>query len=117
MHVVVDGAYGAAYAIAPYALRKMGAIVTEIHCENDGSRINVELRRHASAAHSSDAVRELIAAGEQHVIGVAFDGDADRALFVDETGEIVSGDHVMFAIGERICTNAASSPAIRSSER
>jgi phosphoglucosamine mutase len=43
-------------------------------------------------------VRELVGMGEEHVLGVAFDGDADRALFVDETGETVSGDHVMFAI-------------------
>lgn len=99
LHIVVDGAYGAAYAMAPYAMRKMGAIVTEIHCENDGSRINVN----CGATHLGplqDAVRQLVADGEQHVIGVAFDGDADRALFVDETGEIVSGDHVMFAIGK-----------------
>ena len=98
LHIVVDGAFGAAYAIAPYAMRKMGAIVTEINCENDGSRINVNCGA-THLASLQNAVRQLIADGEQHVIGVAFDGDADRALFVDETGEIVSGDHVMFAIG------------------
>ncbi|MDQ2866463.1 MAG: phosphoglucosamine mutase [Candidatus Eremiobacteraeota bacterium] len=101
LHIVVDGAYGAAYAMAPYAFRKMGASVTEIHCENDGSRINVN----CGATHLAplqEAVRALSAAGEAHVVGVAFDGDADRALFVDETGEIVSGDHVMFAIGRSL---------------
>ncbi len=98
LHIVVDGAFGAAYAIAPYAFRKMGATVTEINCENDGARINVD----CGATHLQPlqaTVRELIAAGEKHVLGVAFDGDADRALFVDEEGEIISGDHVMFAIG------------------
>ena len=98
LHVVIDGAYGAAYAMAPYAMRKMGAMVTEIHCDNDGGRINVD----CGATHLAplqQAVRSLIADGEAHVVGVAFDGDADRALFVDETGEFVSGDHVMFAIG------------------
>lgn len=97
LHVVVDAAYGAAYAIAPYALRKLGATVTELHCENDGSRINVK----SGATHLeplAEKVRELLAAGETNVVGVAFDGDADRALFVDETGTILSGDHVMFAI-------------------
>ncbi len=98
LHVVVDGGNGAAYAIAPYAFRKMGATVTEINCENDGSRINVECG--ATHLHGLQAkVRELIASGEKSVIGVAFDGDADRALFVDEEGEVVSGDHVMYAIG------------------
>jgi phosphoglucosamine mutase len=98
LHIVVDAAFGAAYAIAPYALRKMGAHVTEMHCENDGARINVA----CGATHLEPLqakVRECVAAGERHVVGVAFDGDADRALFVDEEGEIVSGDHVMFAIG------------------
>ena len=98
LHVVVDGGNGAAYAIAPYAFRKMGATVTEINCENDGSRINVDCG--ATHLHGLQAkVRELIAAGKKRVVGVAFDGDADRALFVDEEGEVVSGDHVMYAIG------------------
>jgi phosphoglucosamine mutase len=98
LHVVVDGGFGAAYAIAPYALRKLGAEVTEINCEADGARINVEcgttdLRGLQAAVHAK------LSAGERHVIGVAFDGDADRALFVDETATIVTGDHVMFALG------------------
>jgi phosphoglucosamine mutase len=98
VHAVVDCAFGAAYAVAPYALRKLGATVTEINCENNGARINV-------ACGATDlrplqaAVRAQIGAGEAHVVGVAFDGDADRVLFVDETGGVVSGDHVMFAIG------------------
>jgi phosphoglucosamine mutase len=101
LHVIVDGGYGAAYAMAPYALRKLGARVTEIHCENDGSRINVE----CGATHLGSlqaAVIAAIAGGERHVVGVAFDGDADRALFIDETGAVVSGDHVMFAIGRAL---------------
>ena len=98
LRVVVDGAYGAAYAIAPYALRKLGADVIEINCENDGARINVD----CGATHLGPLQAEVERAssnGDRPVIGVAFDGDADRALFVDETGAIVSGDHVMFAIG------------------
>jgi phosphoglucosamine mutase len=97
LHVVVDAAFGAAYAVAPYALRKLGATVTELHCENDGSRINVD----CGATHLRPlqaAVRALREHGNPEVVGVAFDGDADRALFVDEEGEIVSGDHVMFAL-------------------
>lgn len=98
LRVVVDGAFGAAYAMAPYALRKLGANVIEINCENDGERINVE----CGATHLGplqSAVERAMSDGGGDVVGVAFDGDADRALFVDETGTIVSGDHVMFAIG------------------
>ncbi|HEX3457688.1 MAG TPA: hypothetical protein VHR97_07000, partial [Candidatus Baltobacteraceae bacterium] len=94
---IVDAACGAAYAIAPYALRKLGATVIEINCEDEGARINVgggatDLRPLQAA------VRAKIAEGERRVVGVAFDGDADRALFVDEAGMVVSGDHVMFAL-------------------
>jgi phosphoglucosamine mutase len=98
LRMVVDGAFGAAYAMAPYALRKLGADVIEINCENDGARINVA----CGATHLGplqSAVERATADGDGSVVGVAFDGDADRALFVDETGSIVSGDHVMFAIG------------------
>lgn len=98
LRVVVDGAFGAAYAMAPYALRKLGADVIEINCENDGARINVE----CGATHLGplqSAVERAMSDDGGDVVGVAFDGDADRALFVDETGAIVSGDHVMFAIG------------------
>lgn len=99
LHIVVDGACGAAYAVAPYALRKMGALVTEINCENDGARINVECGA-TNLTPLQKTVRELSRAGEGHIVGVAFDGDADRALFVDEEGDVVSGDHVMFAIAQ-----------------
>jgi phosphoglucosamine mutase len=95
--VVVDGAFGAAYQYAPYALRKLGASVHEINCENDGARINVQCG--ATDLRPLQArVRELIDAGERHVVGVAFDGDADRAMFVDETGKALNGDHVMMML-------------------
>jgi phosphoglucosamine mutase len=96
--VIVDAAYGAAYAIAPYALRKLGATVEELHCENDGGRINVG----CGATDLRSLQAAVLGAAERGIarpIGVAFDGDADRVLFVDETGAVVSGDHVMYAIG------------------
>jgi phosphoglucosamine mutase len=90
--IVVDGAFGAAYAYAPYALRKLGATVHEINCEDDGSRINVECGATDLRALQR-RVKEV--AGS---LGVAFDGDADRALFVDEEGAICNGDHVMLIL-------------------
>lgn len=97
IHVVVDAAYGAAFAVAPYALRKLGATVTELHCESDGERINVACGA-TDLRPLQSAVRARAEAGERRVVGVAFDGDADRALFVDETGGVVTGDHVMYAL-------------------
>lgn len=98
--VVVDGAFGAAYAIAPYALRKLGATVVEINCENDGARINVDCGA-TDLRPLLERVRGLHASGTR-AVGVAFDGDADRALFVDETGTIVTGDHVLYALGQKL---------------
>ncbi len=104
--VVVDAAYGAAYQYAPYALRRLGATVHELHCDPDGSRINVSCG--ATDLRPLQArVRDLIAAGNDRVVGVAFDGDADRALFVDETGSALSGDHVMLILARRMHDDGA----------
>jgi phosphoglucosamine mutase len=95
--VVVDAAFGAAYLVGPKVFERLGARVIALHAEDDGSRINVECgATHLDALRAR--VREEIARTNGPVVGVAFDGDADRALFVDETGAVLSGDHVMLAI-------------------
>jgi phosphoglucosamine mutase len=96
--VVVDAAFGAAYRVGPAVFAELGARVDAVHAEDDGSRINV-----ACGSTNTDAlcarVRALAAADPSaQVVGVAFDGDADRVLFVSEDGETLSGDHVMFAL-------------------
>lgn len=104
--VVVDAAFGAAYAYAPYALRHLGAEVDEINCEADGARINVGCGA-TDLTPLRQRVLEHVARGETHVIGVAFDGDADRALFVDETGAALSGDHVMLILASDLRARGA----------
>jgi phosphoglucosamine mutase len=96
--VVVDAAYGAGYLVGPLVLSQLGANVVAMHAQDDGARINV-------ACGSTDLtslarrVRELGAERPgQRVVGVAFDGDADRALFIDETGGVIDGDHVMLIL-------------------
>ena len=87
--IVVDGAYGAAYDIAPKVLARLGATVVPLHCRPDGRRINVRC-----GATDLTALREAVVSRPGSV-GVAFDGDADRALFVDEQGATVTGDHIL----------------------
>ena len=99
--VVVDAAFGAAYEIGPHVFKRLGARVVALGAEDDGSRINVEcgatdLRPLRAAV---DAER---AQGNKRVIGVAFDGDADRAMFVDEEGTPLTGDHVMLVLAREM---------------
>jgi phosphoglucosamine mutase len=89
LHIVVDCAQGAAYQVAPLALRELGATVSVYYHEPDGTNIN----ENCGSTHPErlcELVRELGAD-----IGLAFDGDADRLIAVDERGQIVNGDQVM----------------------
>ena len=95
--VVVDGAFGAAYLIGPKIFERLGARVVAMNCEDDGSRINVDCGA-TNLRALRDRVNEEIARSTGPVVGVAFDGDADRALFVDETGAVFGGDHIMLVL-------------------
>jgi phosphoglucosamine mutase len=89
MKVVVDCANGAAYKVAPTVLRELGAKVEVIGNKPDGMNINAG----CGAVHP-----ELLqkAVGDQRAqLGIALDGDADRAIFVCEQGRVVDGDHIM----------------------
>lgn len=94
MHIVVDCANGAAYELAPLLLRDLGADVTAINVNPDGVNINVE----CGSTHPQRLQEEVLK--KQAHLGLAFDGDADRLIAVDEKGELVDGDQIMFICGE-----------------
>jgi phosphoglucosamine mutase len=94
MHIVVDCANGAAYELAPLLLRELGADVTAININPDGININVE----CGSTHPERLCEEVLK--KQAHLGLAFDGDADRLIAVDEKGNIVDGDQIMFICGE-----------------
>ncbi len=87
--VVVDCANGAAYKVTPTVLRELGATVEVIANQPDGTNIN-----DGCGAVHPEQLREAVQRHEAHV-GVAHDGDADRAMFVCERGNLIDGDHVM----------------------
>jgi phosphoglucosamine mutase len=89
LQVGVDCASGAYSGLAPAALRRLGAEVTAIANDGDGARINVEC-----GATDLRALSRLVVA-EGLDLGVAFDGDGDRMLAVDERGETVDGDQIL----------------------
>ncbi len=87
--VVLDCANGAASDSAPDAFRALGATVTVLHAEPNGTNINAACGSTHPAVVAAEVVRTGAAAG------LAFDGDADRIVAVDETGAIVDGDHIL----------------------
>jgi len=89
MKVVVDCANGAAYKITPWLLRELGAEVISINDRPDGVNINVG----CGSLHLEVLIKTVRQSGAH--IGIAHDGDADRAIFCDEKGKIVDGDQVM----------------------
>jgi len=95
--VVIDAANGAAYRIAPAIFERLGARVIALNAEGDGARINVNCGA-TDLTMLQERVQAEIASGVERVVGVAFDGDADRAKFVDETGAVLDGDHTLYAL-------------------
>ncbi len=91
--LVVDCANGAAYKVAPAVLRELGATIEVIGNKPDGMNINAG----CGAVHPEQLQEAVRRHGAD--IGIALDGDADRAMFVCEQGCIVDGDHVMAALG------------------
>ncbi len=92
MRIAVDCANGATYHIAPSVFSELGAEVTSIGIQPDGFNINEGVGSTDTAALSA-LVRER---GVD--LGIAFDGDGDRVLFVDGAGELVDGDELIYMI-------------------
>ncbi|MDP8911378.1 MAG: phosphoglucosamine mutase [Actinomycetota bacterium] len=89
LRVAVDCANGAYSGLAPEAFRRLGANVTAIADQPDGTNINV-----GCGATDLRALQQVVAAGGID-LGIAFDGDGDRMLAVDASGEPVDGDEIL----------------------
>lgn len=92
LKIALDCANGATYSVAPKVFRELGAKVTTIGVAPDGLNINLDcgstkmkaLQRHVLETHAD--------------IGIAFDGDGDRVMFVDDGGEVLDGDQLLYLI-------------------
>ncbi len=96
MKIVVDCANGAAYKVAPAVFEELGADVVRMGVSPNGTNINAGCGS-LYPAQLAEAVKEHGAD-----VGVALDGDADRVIFVDETGREVDGDHIMAICATRM---------------
>ena len=100
LKIVVDGAHGAAYQVAPKVFHELGAEVIAIGCAPDGLNINL----HVGATHP----QALVDAVKKHSadIGIALDGDADRLQVVDAKGRLFNGDEILYLmVKERLARN------------
>ena len=93
---ILDAGHGAAFRIGPEVFRRVGADVRVIHDQPNGRNIN----ENAGALHPERLAKAVV--DEQADFGVAFDGDADRAIFVDDTGRIRDGDEIIYLWAERL---------------
>lgn len=96
MKIVVDCAEGASYETSVKTLREMGANLVAIHVHPDGTNIN----SNCGSTHMEELRARVVY--EKADIGIAFDGDADRMMAVDELGNVVDGDQVMAVIGNHL---------------
>lgn len=89
LKVVLDCANGAAYNVAPIVFDELGASVITINSEPDGNNIN----DNCGSTHPQSIQKAVL--DHKADLGLAYDGDADRLIAVDENGNIVDGDHIM----------------------
>jgi phosphoglucosamine mutase len=96
VRIAVDCANGAMTTVAPTLFRELGFDVTTIGTEPDGRNIN----RGVGSTHP-DKLAEIVRQ-DNHRLGVAFDGDGDRAILIDAGGRIIDGDHVMLMCAKQM---------------
>lgn len=92
LKVVLDCSNGAAYEVAPQVFKELGADVRVYNCENTGVRINVG----CGSLHPENLAKKVVEKGAD--VGFAFDGDSDRLLAIDELGNKIDGDQLIYML-------------------
>lgn len=111
LKIVVDGANGAAYQVAPKVFHELGAEVIAIGCTPDGLNINHEV----GATHPQALVAAVRAHGAHY--GIALDGDADRLQLVDAEGRLFNGDEILYLmVKERLSRGGGAAGSKRLGE-
>jgi phosphoglucosamine mutase len=104
LKIVVDGAHGAAYQVAPKVFHELGAEVIAIGCQPDGLNINHQV----GATHPEALVAAVLQHGAH--FGIALDGDADRLQLIDSTGRLFNGDEILYLmVKERLSRGGVTS--------
>ncbi|MEJ2725742.1 MAG: phosphoglucosamine mutase [Deltaproteobacteria bacterium] len=96
MKLVLDTANGAAFKVAPAVFSRLGASVETIHNRPNGLNINDQ----CGSQHTQDLEKRVIESGA--ALGLAFDGDGDRLIAVDEKGKRITGDQILIICAKRL---------------
>ncbi|EGQ1669558.1 phosphoglucosamine mutase [Staphylococcus pseudintermedius] len=99
LKIALDGAHGSTAALAPFLFGDLEADTVTIGCNPDGYNINDE----TGSTHPQALAQKVV--DNECDFGLAFDGDGDRLIAVDEKGQIVDGDQIMFVIGQEMAKN------------
>lgn len=94
LKIALDGAHGSTYKLAPYLFGDLEADTVTVGCNPNGTNINAGV-----GSTNPEKLVELVK-DEEADFGLAFDGDGDRLIAVDEKGEIVDGDRIMFILAQ-----------------
>jgi phosphoglucosamine mutase len=98
--ILMDCANGAAWNAGPEVFRRLGANLVAIHTENDGIHINVDSG--SEFMRSKPALVASRLAEEKADLAIAFDGDTDRVILMDELGTLIDGDHMLALLAEEL---------------
>jgi phosphoglucosamine mutase len=96
MRIAIDCANGATVSVAPLVFTQLGVDATFVGCEPDGRNINLA----CGSTHPEQLAKTVTGGGYQ--LGIAYDGDGDRAIFVDHAGAIVDGDAVLLMCAKQM---------------
>jgi phosphoglucosamine mutase len=107
LKIVVDASHGAAYKVAPRVIAELGAEVIPVGCSPNGRNIN------DGCGSTRPDLLKLTVKGVRAQVGIALDGDGDRVVMVDEEGELVDGDQLLYILaGDYVARSHLRGPVV-----
>ncbi len=107
LKIVVDASHGAAYKVAPRVIAELGAEVIPVGCSPNGRNIN------DGCGSTRPDLLKLTVKGVRAQVGIALDGDGDRVVMVDEEGELVDGDQLLYILaGDYVARDDLRGPVV-----
>ncbi len=107
LKIVVDASHGAAYKIAPRVIAELGGEVVPVGCSPNGHNIN------DGCGSTRPDLLKLTVKGVRAQVGIALDGDGDRVVMVDEDGELVDGDQLLYVLaGDHVAQKSLRGPVV-----